>query len=278
MAVVLGIHVPPDANPENMRVIVDRLHKSNKVFKSDTEMLIHLSDFGVSDRNELSAASSRMGITSKSEEGVKLSPLGHYIAQIKDEVKSDIFHFLLYSGWTETAPRDFLPSWAYRLCCDQYWNMGNIALSSDYLNQQVADIISIAYDVFPKIGVEDFEDISFSRKSIAGIHKWLEALDPQVMVDGNFQRRTFCHPELLALAIGYAFRDDAQIANMDVLLTPDKQDIINKICLLDPNTFDRVLDWTVSVYPNLFEKGTKSGFYGRFVRIKRLPTIENVIR
>lgn len=278
MAISLGIHVPPDANPINLRVIIDQLHESDRVFKSDSEMLSYLSSFGVAQRNEISSTASRMGITEKTDEGVRLSNIGHTIANMPDEVVADIFHFCLYAGWQEKSPRDFLPSWAYRLCCDQYWTTSEVILSTEYLNQQVAETISLAYDTFPQLGVEDFEDISFSRKSITGIHKWLDALDPSVVNQGSFKRRSFCHPELVALAIGYAFRDDPQITEIDVLLTPDKQDIINKVCLLEPNSLDRVIDWTISVFPNLFQKGTKSGFYGRFLRIKKLPSIEDLIR
>jgi hypothetical protein len=275
----LAIHVLPDSNPENVSGLLNWFKLNNqRHFQTSKALVDTLIDTGVNANDWVTSTSVSLGLLEKREDGFGISSSGLTVSKMQDEVKSDLFHFLLYTGWKETAPRDFLQSWAYRLCCDQYWNMGDVSLSSDYLNQQVADIISLAYHVFPKLGVEDFEDISFSRKSITGVHKWLDALDPPVMVKGNFQRRTFCHPELSALAIGYAFRDDPQIANIDVLLTPDKQDIINKVCLLDPNSLDRVLDWTISVYPTLFEKGTKSGFYGRFLRIKRLPTIEDVIR
>ena len=123
-----------------------------------------------------------------------------------------------------------------------------------------------------------FEDVSFGRKSLIGAQKWLAAVSPPVVTGKIFRRRTFCPPELLLLALGHVLKDEQPIVDVDILLTHEKREAICQVCLLEPDMFERTLDWSMSVYPGLIQEGTTAGFYGRFVRLSTLPMIEDIQR
>ncbi len=128
------------------------------------------------------------------------------------------------------------------------------------------------------MGVGEFDEISFSRKSLTGARKWLDALQPTVIEDNIFTRRAFCSPELMLLAIGYVLRDDPDATEIDILLSRDRREQICRICLLAPESFDRTLDWAIPVFPKLIEPGTSAGTYGRFIRLHKMPTLQDVVR
>ena len=56
-------------------------------------------------------------------------------------------------------------------------------------------------------------------------------------------------------------------------MTPARREAICRLCLLEPATLDRALDRTIPAFPAFIEPGTRTGAYGRFVRLKSVPTI-----
>lgn len=276
MADKLGIHVTPDANPENITKLILELSENDLTFDNDARLLAHLSAQGIGSRSEITNVAGNMGITEKNGTQTRLSSLGLILSRAREEVRGDLLHFLMYTGWQPQQPKEFLQSWAYRQVCDQYWDEGGVELSSDYLNRLVGDIINRAEAEFAQHSVM-FDSISFSRKSLTGAEKWLEGLNPAVIENKHFERRNVCHPEIMLLALGYAFRDDPDMVEIDVLLTPDKRETIARLCLMEPNSIDRTLDWSIPRYPDVITEGTKAGFYGRFLRIKRLPRWEDIV-
>ena len=73
-------------------------------------------------------------------------------------------------------------------------------------------------------------------------------------------------------------RDEVDATGVDILLSREKRDAICKVCLLDPHALDRALDWMLPIFPNVIALGTSAGFYGRFIRLYKLPTLEDIIR
>lgn len=280
----LTVHIPPDSNPTNtIALITDLAANPGHSFDSASQLLEYLSVQGIGSRTEIHSTATSLGILDRTEQAIHLSADGLALASVREDVRGDILHFLMYTGWTSNAPTQFLQSWAYRLVCDQYWEHGTVALTSSYLDAQVGEVINIAQAYFPQIGVSNFDEVSFSRKSLRGAHNWLEAVSPPVITgDGQqpptFSRRSFCPPELVVLAVAYVVGQEENALGIDVLLTPEKRESISKICLIDPNAFDRVLDWALPIYPHLIAPGTTAGFYGRFVRLHQLPELKDVVR
>lgn len=285
-AIKLNIHIQPDANPENIsRTIALLSIDPDLVFPTQKELLEILEENAIGSRIELPSTATSMGILEKADGAIRLSPNGNALARIREEVRGDLLHFLIYSGWDNRHPLDFLQSWGYRNCCDRYWLEGEAHLTSAYLDRQVEETINEARDAFIAMNVKEFDEISFSRKSLTGAHKWLLALQPQVLhpntpdaKDRVFRRRDFCPPELAVLALAWVLRDESTVTGVDILLTREKRETLCKVCLLSPEALDRVLDWAIPTFPALISPGTRAGSYGRFVRLHKIPTVEDVIR
>lgn len=275
----LAIHIRPGANPSSIKEMVALLsQKHQHSFETTRRLLEYTESQGLGSYAELKSVAVDMGLLDELPDRICLSQTGFALARLRENVQADILHYLIYTGWKEKDPLNFLPSWAYRLCCDRYWDAQNVLLNVEYLNRQVEETISQARSAFLQMGIEEFQEISFSRKSLEGAKKWLDALQPPVIENATFTRRAFCSPELLLLAIGYVVHDEAGVVGIDILLSREKRDRICKICLLDPNALDRTLDWMIPIFPALIASGTSAGFYGRFIRFHKLPTLEDIVR
>ncbi len=91
-----------------------------------------------------------------------------------------------------------------------------------------------------------------------------------------FERRTFCPPELLLLAVGHVARQTEGELGIDLLLTPPRREAVCRLCLLEPAALDRALNWMLPLYPTIVVPGTTAGTYGRFLRFLRWPTLADV--
>jgi hypothetical protein len=273
----LAIHVPQEATPENVSAMLAAIRDHQSTFKTVDDLLRFTVEEGIGGRTEMQSIAQHMGLLHKSVEGITISSNGNLVIGLKEALRPEIFHFLFYTGWNRSEPRSFLPAWAYRQTTDRYWTEGTLELNSESANLAVADIIAQAETSFAELGVEDIEGISFSPKSLRGVRKWLEALTPPVIEKDTFSRRTFCSPELLLLAIGWAFHAEADPVGVPLLLSRDRREVICRLCLLDPNHFDRVLDWMLPRFPKVIESGDKAGFYGRSIRLRKMPTLEDIV-
>ena len=273
----LLIHIPPDANPSNITDLVCRSAQCpDKMFGTVSELTSFLSQHNVSSRTEIPSVATNMGLLEKNKEGICISSTGLALVNIRNDSKGDLLHFLMYSGWSPNEPMQFLPSWAYRHCCLRYWHEGKIELTPEYLNKQVGEMIAEAPVAFSQLG--EFGGVSFSRKSLTGAHYWLSALHPPVLDGKTFSLRSFCQPELLVLALGYVLRDDHEVTGIDILLSREKRYGVCQVCMLEPEHLDRTLDWALTTFPEIIEPGTTAGSYGRFIRLNKLPTINDVVR
>lgn len=282
----LAIHILPDSNPQNISEMILRFANDEELkFSSSKELVEYLRADGVNANDWVQSTSTSMGILIKVDGKIQLSVAGRALNYVSEGIRGDLLHFLMYSGWDSHRPLDFLQSWGYRNCCDRYWFDGDVLLTSTYLDRQVEETINEARESFTLINVNEFDEISFSRRSLTGAHKWLLALQPQVLhpnssdsKDRTFRRRDFCPPELVVLALGWVLRDETTVTGVDILLTREKREALCKICLLSPEALDRVLDWAIPTFPNLISPGTRAGSYGRFVRLHKIPTVEDVVR
>lgn len=281
-SIKLDIHIPPDSNPENIGQLINILAGNpTLIFQTASEMMEFLLENGGGSRSEIHITAGEMGVIEKTPNNVKLSPIGHTLSRIREEARPDLLHYLMYTGWSENKPRAFLQSWAYQKVCNHYWETGDVDIPT-FAKRLVEEITNEASTYFTDL-LEAFEDISFSPKSITGAHKWMEAMRPQVIEKSGkeykrFIQREFCPPELLIMAIGYVLQDDPDATNIDILLSKDRRDVICRLCLLEPSALDRALDWALPAFPSIITTGTTAGYYGRFIRLIKRPTFEDLIR
>ncbi len=213
----------------------------------------------------------------------KITPRGLDILNLCQERKvlwGDLLHFFHYTLWTRVTPEKNAYSWTYRTFTEHLWQMRAVDLQ-DHFWQAVVSHISGQIETGPvfehKIATETKDGlISLSKNSLIGILHWLEALTPPVLADHYFIRRHFCPPELALLASGWVAQETEGELKIDFLLTPPRREAICRLCLLEPNRLDRVLDWVLSNYPEVVEAGTKAGIYGRYIRFLKWPEVKDL--
>lgn len=273
----IAIHIPTDANPTNVAATNELLTKEpGLTFRNNTALTARLTAEGIGNRSEIAATALDLCLLHKTEGGISISETGLAWSRAREAIRGDLLHFLFFSRWTPELPLEFLKSWSYRQICLIYWKEASVDLTTAYIARTVEEVKTRAEMLVE--GVGDLDDTSFGPRSIRGAHNWLSALTPPVLENSTFTRRTFCPPELLVLAFGYALREEEGVTEFDILLTPDRRAAICQVCLLDPDYLDKTLDWAMSVFPDLISPGTSAGFYGRFVRLHKLPSIEDVVR
>jgi hypothetical protein len=277
----LLVHIRPDAPPARILELLEYLSLERETrYASVAELNAHLVGLGFGKASEMESVASMahmLGLLAREARGVGLSDDGAWLARAKESTRADLLHFRFYTRWTAAQPTEAVKSWSYRNCLDAYWEAQNMALTPAYLDQRAQGTINDAERTFGALGVYDLAEISFSRKSLAAIHLWLAALRPPVLADSHFARRAFCPPELLLLALGWALGDEAD-GGGDVLLSRGKREAICRVCLLEPTALDGALDWMLPAFPDVIAPGTSAGFYGRFVRLLRRPTLADVVR
>lgn len=261
----LTFHVPQEAGPKSLIPLLEAMNAEQMAFDSASALLDFADEHDLGSRQEMPIFATECGLLERSEKGIRLSDTAAAILALRPEVRSDVIHFLLCTGWNEDNPLVRTVLWSYRQVVSLLWEQRSVHLSgaATVLAEEVRNQIQ---DVFST-------DPSFSTKSIRGVRKWLEALVPSVVSDDHFSRRQFCAPELALLALGWVGQMSGGETNIDLLLTTERRDAVCKICLLDPVALDRVVDWTLPLYPAILRSGTSAGAYGRFIRFIRWPSV-----
>lgn len=273
----LTLHVPPDAGPDQVLLLIERLSEDPyHRFSSNQELLEFAETWNIDNRSEIPSLAIALGLLDRNTGEVGVSQKGLQLQDLKPQIHPDIAHFMLYTGWSEEQPATNVLFWSYRLVCNYFWEHSplDILQTAPVL---VEEVINRSEQAFARVNGYNSGAVSFSDKSIRGVRKWLEVLRPPVIEGDTFTRRHFCPPELLLLALGYIARQtEAEMIGIDLLLTPERREMLCRICLLEPAALDRVLDWMLPLYREVVEPGTRTGAYGRFVRLRKMPELSDL--
>ncbi len=228
--------------------------------------------FTIRDRQRLEALMTARDLGLVEPERNVLTPLGEAVRQLESqnsELFCDIIHYLHYALWDSKCPDAHCFSWTYRHLCDLLWHAGTMSLADR--RDIAAELESKARAAFGRAS------IALSAKSVGGALLWLMELNPSVFDEaGNtFIRRRFCPPELFVLAVDYVYRTNNITYGTNLLIGEDRREAICQVCLLDPDGFDRVLDYAVAQCDYL-EKGVGGG-WGSYLVLKRQPQLEDFI-
>ncbi len=203
------------------------------------------------------------------------------ICRKKRNLWGDLLHFFHYTLWSNSKPEENGFSWTYRAFTNYLWQTHHTNLDNDFWEPVVSTIsgqIEEALIFRDKITtVTKDGTISLSKKSLVGINNWLEVLAPPIIEDGVFARRNFCPPELTLLAVGWVAQTTDGEIGIDFLITPPRREAICRLCLIEANDLDNVLDWMLPNYPNLVQPGTSAGVYGRYLRFLKWPETTDLI-
>lgn len=213
--------------------------------------------------------------------GNKLTTVGKTVfavCETKPHLWGDLLHYCHYTLWEPQKSSEYGFSWTYRAFVDHIWLTNNVHVNVESLEPIVSTLIN---DIEAETDF-DLEEtrkavVSLSWRSLKGVYNWLTGLTPPVIESEQFRRRYFCPPELMILATGWVAQQTEGELGIDFLLKPERREMICKICLLDPPTLDRVLDWMLPLYPKVVVAGTSAGVYGRFLRFLKWPEMSDLL-
>lgn len=219
-----------------------------------------------------------LGLINKTKEELILTPRAQVILKKRESVQFDLLHYLFYNAWNPEEPTKNARSWFYRTICDNLWSMQEVVLDRDMrqsFTQQLSDQIVQDFQQVPGI-----ERVSIGIQTMDGAREWLRNLAPAVIdtfgkKDEIFHRRVTCSAELFLLALSHSCQLGGSEIGMDVLLSSQRREEISRHCLLEPLKIDRMLDWVLPIFPQFVSQGTRTGSYGRFVRLHHFVAVED---
>ncbi len=275
MASGLTFHIPQEAEPEAILPLIEAMFFENKTFPTVKALLEFTYQRGLGNRTEIQILARTCGLLER-EKDIRLTSKAKAIAQLESKTQSDVIHYLLYTGWSSEEPTVRTRLWGYRQVVDSLWQRSPINVLA-MTNEMVTEIVNRTEETFGHLPTYE-GGASFSDKSIRGVRKWLESVNPSVINEEEvFERRYFCPSQLALLTSGWVARMTGGEVGIDLLLTPERREAISKLCLIAPSALDKVLDWMLPIYPEIIQPGTRAGAYGRFIRFRKWPQIEDLV-
>ncbi|MBP7045034.1 MAG: hypothetical protein KBE23_19940 [Chloroflexi bacterium] len=200
------------------------------------------------------------------------------LCETKQDLWSDLLHFSHYTLWQPENSSENGFAWTYRTFVDHIWCLNHIQINVEGLEPVVSKLIN-DIEAENEFDVEETRKavVSLSWRSLKGVSNWLAGVIPPVIENEHFTRRFFCPPELALLSAGWTAQQTDGEIGIDFLLTPERREMMCKVCLLDPSALDRVLDWTLPLYPEVMVDGTNAGVYGRFIRFLKWPELSDLL-
>lgn len=222
-----------------------------------------------------------LGLVRKKD--IRLTRLACGLLTKRDAVQYDLLHSLFYTAWQPEKPAEFGRSWFYRSFCNTLWGEQHVKLDRATRLTFTEQLLHEAKISFQNVPNFSSEKVSIGIKSMDGAQAWLSHLQPPVLkeeVKGilQFKPRQVCSTELFLFALSHTYRVNRLEPGVDLLLSPQRRNEICRLCLLDSLQFDRMLDWTLPLFPQYISQGTRSGSYGRFVRLKQIVQIDDLVQ
>lgn len=187
----------------------------------------------------------------------------------KPALFAEMMHYLFYSTWRSTEPERNGFSWSYATIINLLWSQSQGTIDLKKLANEVEAAVN---QRFPDVNV------SISPDSMRWVYNWLPILKPEIITErGNtrhFSRRSFCPPELFVFAVDYVYQSRTIPYESNLLIEPDIQEMICRVCVLEPESFERVADYAVLQFP--FLKRGMGGGWGSYLLLERAPALQDI--
>lgn len=196
------------------------------------------------------------------------------------EVAWDLLHFIHFVRWKESNPIQDTMFFTYFEYCNLLYSKREVDMSAqrEVLAAEMTSRITASSYFADEISKLEKGAVSLSVNSLSGVERWLEKLMPEVIINKRFALRHYCSPELFLMALGYMTEiTDAQLG-IEQPLSEDRRELLCRVCLIDESALDQMLDWLYPEYPDCVQPGTRTGSYGRFVRVLHLPRLKDLLR
>lgn len=272
-------HVLHNARPEYVRDVIDLLSGGEE--SSYEDLLQTGSSLGLSIGSQVQSERMLRDILQPTRDmgfvaprRIQLTQSGRTIAALvryNPSLFAEMIHFAYYSTWDPQKPAENCFSWSYRQICNYLWEQVQLEIDKSVLASNTSSMAIRRFQV---------DRVSFSSRSVDGVLHWLKILSIPVIQEQDstilwFSRRAFCPPELFIMAIDFVYWTREIDYGVNLLLSDENRDAICQVCLLEPERFDRVLDYTVAQFDYL-HKGIGGG-WGQYLALDRAPMLEEFI-
>ncbi|HIQ06287.1 MAG TPA: hypothetical protein EYH31_11500 [Anaerolineae bacterium] len=279
----LTFHTPRDASPERVLALLRALSEAgitDEPSARSTRELVELAEAyaPMGGRGEPVVLMRVLGLLA-GERRSYLTSEGQVMARLADRDPHraiELIHGLYATTWNTSLPARHTVSFSYAQACRLFWEKAPFPFNSENRQVLAGEMIGAIRARFAGLDGYDVGTLSYRSFSLSGVTVWLEALSPPAVQDDVVQRRGSCWPELLVLALAQTYRESGAALGMDLLLTPERRTSICQICFLEPTALDRLLSWTLPIYPEIVMAGTGAGSYGRFIRLLRWPRVADL--
>lgn len=275
----LTFHLERAHSPAKIQVLLKVLKYRDEPVHTDDDLeqlALEQSAYTTRFTEARSLAEQLLGLIQHTKEhGFQLTSRANAILEKREPIQYDLLHYLLFTTWRSEEPSKHVRSWLYRAFTENLWGKNDLKLDLKVRRQLTQELYNQASEYFLSVPGFSEEHFSIGIKTLDGLEEWLQCLKPAVLEEGKFARRGACSGELFLLALSRSYEMSGSEAGMDLLLTPQRRDEISRLCLLEPLQFDRMLDWTLPMFPQFLTPGTLAGSYGRFVRLQRFVTLED---
>lgn len=268
MTATLTFHVPPDAHPDVAAAIFQVL--ATDASNGTTPALLKeqvAARLGRALRSEAISLLRDLDLISYTSHAVRLTPRGKMVADSAEA--SDLIHGLSYFAWSAAEPMRLSRLWTYRTVVDLLWNLAPVAIDPSLKKRLVEDVLARAGTEFGAVAGFTAARISVGPKSIDGVLRWLERLNPPVVQGRQLQRRQRCAPALMVLALHATLTQAGAELGADFRLGSQERDSLCLACFLAPETLDAMLEWTIQTQPQAVRWGTPNARYGRQIVLLR---------
>ncbi len=268
MTARLTFHVPPDAHPEVVDTIFHVLTTHNGAPVAPSALKEQVADMlGRPPRTEAIALVRDLELVEHTPRAIGLTPRGAAVA-LSGEA-ADLIHGLSYFAWSAATPEHLSRLWTYRTVVDLLWELAPVTLDPALKKRLVEDVLARAEETFATAEGYDAARASVGPKSVDGVLRWLERLNPPVLRDRQLQRRQRCAPLLMVLALSMTVTCAGAHLGADFRLGAEERDVLCRACFIEPAALDAMLDWTMQTQPQYVRWGTPNARYGRQVMLLR---------
>jgi hypothetical protein len=268
MAAMLTFHVPPDAHPEVVEAIFHVLTAQSEGAVAPAALREQVADMlGRPPRSEALALVRDLALVAQTPRAMTLTPRGAAVAASAEA--PDLIHGLSYFAWSDAAPEHLSRLWTYRTVVDLLWELAPVVVDAALKKRLVEDVLARAEEVFATADGYQAARTSVGPKSVDGVLRWLERINPAVLRDRQLQRRQRCAPLLMALALSATVTRAGADPGADFRLGPEERGVVSRACFLEPAALDAMLEWTMQTQPQYVRWGTPNARYGRQVMLVR---------
>lgn len=247
-----------DPGPHDLYEYLDTVEASqptsNKELKEEAASLGH--SIGTYEKVDAGAVLGRLGVV-KPEDQFSYTEMGDSLLDIMyadRDLFNNILHFLYYTAYDRYREEYIYSSYTYQKFTNYLFDNAPFDSLSGEKGTIVGEITEMA-ETDPDVDLSKTRSgVSLSPKSLTNYLQYIRDLSPSVNSNEadetpGFEPRGFCPPELLVLAVDYAYQMNETEYNTLLQGTDEVKRQIQQVCMLTEEGLSDVIEYADRAYP-----------------------------